>query len=234
MKKLLLAAALCSVTFGANAQDTLNDGRDVIAAAYEATGGDAWRAVSSMVTSNDISILTPQGELAGSGVMSIRFPGYMHAAMNLEFEDPSAPAVGEMTQVITPDTAYMQMAQGTQPLPKGTGPKFASRELELLEKVDATFELVVEDIDGVNTYVVTVTDEDEVVVVHYDTETLLRTKSIEMTRGVEVSSEYGNYKEVDGKLIPHRVKRSGGGQSQTIRTRSVEINKDVSAIFENM
>ena len=234
MKKVLLAALLCTITSGASAQEMMTDGLAVINAAYEKVGGDAWRDVTSMITRNDITINTAQGELSGDGTITMKFPGYVHASMILEFDDPTAPPMGQITQVVTPDTAFMQMAQGSQPLPKGTGPDYPNRELELIEMEDASYELSVEESDESSVYVVTVSDGEETIVVHYDTESLLRVKSIETNNGVELTTTYKDFKDVDGKLVAHRTTRNGGGQSQVIRTKSIEFNPDVESVFTGM
>ncbi len=237
MKKILLVVTSCLIGFGASAQDLMTDARAVVTAAYEATGGEAWRDISSMVTTNELSIETPQGELAGTATLTMRYPGFLHAVMDLAFEDPMAPAIGEMIQFISPDTAYMKMAQGTEPLPKGTGPDYPSRELELLEKEDASFSMTVEDIEGAKKYVVTVASGEEsadTVVVQYDTETLLRERSVDNSQGVELTTTYSDYRTVEGKTIAHKVRRTGGGGPQTIRTKTVVFNKDVDAVFAEM
>jgi hypothetical protein len=228
-----MAALLVSFTVDTSAQKVLSDAREVVEAAYERTGGDKWKSIESMVTNSTITIASPQGEMGGTFKMSNRYPGYVHVRVLLDMDGPGGMPMGPMTQVVTPDTGYVKGDFGTQPLPKGTGPKAASEELALLSDGNAELTLVVEERDGRQVYAVSSMDGETKNTLYYDVETFKRLAKETDTPAGSATTQYDDYREVDGLMVPHSiVQEQSNGMKQVMKLKTVEFNVDVSGAFD--
>ncbi|MBL6446363.1 insulinase family protein [Fulvivirga sp. 29W222] len=92
----------------------------------------------------------------------------------------------------------------------------------------------IEKVDTKNAYAVEVTyPSGAKVTQYYDTESgfkIRQTRVAKTTQGeVPMSTDYSEYKEVDGIYFPHLiVQPMGGGMKMNIKTESIEINPDIS------
>lgn len=88
-------------------------------------------------------------------------------------------------------------------------------------------------IDGTDVYKIKVTKDDKSSYRYYDVETgyLLRTEETNEAQGQSITTvtDYSNYKEVDGVMMPHTMKVTAGPQAFTFETTEVKINEGVTA-----
>lgn len=86
-------------------------------------------------------------------------------------------------------------------------------------------------IDGTDVYKIKVTKDDKSSYRYYDVETgyLLRTEETNEAQGQSITTvtDYSNYKEVDGVMMPHTMKVTAGPQAFTFETTEVKINEGV-------
>lgn len=99
-----------------------------------------------------------------------------------------------------------------------------SSNLELVSKTT---------IDGTDVYKIKVTKDDKSSHRYYDVETgyLLRTEETNETQGQSITTvtDYSNYKEVNGVMMPYTMKVTAGPQAFTFETTEVKINEGVTA-----
>lgn len=99
-----------------------------------------------------------------------------------------------------------------------------SSNLELVSKIT---------IDGTDVYKIKVTKDDKSSHRYYDVETgyLLRTEETNETQGQSITTvtDYSNYKEVNGVMMPYTMKVTAGPQAFTFETTEVKINEGVTA-----
>ncbi|MHA7841973.1 MAG: M16 family metallopeptidase [Winogradskyella sp.] len=88
-------------------------------------------------------------------------------------------------------------------------------------------------IDGTDVYKIKVTKDDKSSYRYYDVETgyLLRTEETNEAQGQSITTvtDYSNYKEVGGVMMPHTMKVTAGPQAFTFETTEVKINEGVTA-----
>ncbi|MCB0398479.1 MAG: insulinase family protein, partial [Winogradskyella sp.] len=99
-----------------------------------------------------------------------------------------------------------------------------SSNLELVSKTT---------IDGTDVYKIKVTKDDKSSYRYYDVETgyLLRTEETNETQGQSITTvtDYSNYKDVNGVMMPYTMKVTAGPQAFTFETTEVKINEGVTA-----
>ncbi|MFP4844406.1 insulinase family protein [Winogradskyella sp. PE311] len=88
-------------------------------------------------------------------------------------------------------------------------------------------------IDGTDVYKIVVTKDDKSSFRYYDAETgyLVRTEETAEAQGQSVTTitDYGDYKEVGGIMMPYTMKVTAGPQVFTFETKEVKINEGVTA-----
>ncbi|MDY2586091.1 insulinase family protein [Winogradskyella aquimaris] len=97
-----------------------------------------------------------------------------------------------------------------------------SANLELVSKTT---------IDGTDVYKIKVTKDDKSSYRYYDVETgyLVRTEETNEAQGQSITTvtDYSNYKEVNGVMMPFTMKVTAGPQAFTFETKEVKINEGV-------
>ncbi len=228
-KTSVLLAVLVAVlsTAAVNAQDYA-DAKALLEAALEKTGGDKWASVESMVMSSSMTIDSPQGEMMGTAKLTFVYPGFMHARILLDMDDGSGMPMGPITQVMTPDTGFVQTDQGNQPMPGGNGPKAATDELELLKDDGPELALATDTLDGTPVYKVTATTDEQTASHYYAMDSLMRVAKSVSTPAGEQWIRYSDYQEVDGLVVPFTMTQDmAGGMKQVIKAKKVEINPEL-------
>ncbi|GAB4159302.1 MAG: hypothetical protein Tsb0033_13710 [Winogradskyella sp.] len=88
-------------------------------------------------------------------------------------------------------------------------------------------------IDGTDVYKIKVTKDDKSTFRYYDVETgyLVRTEETNEAQGQSITTvtDYSNYKEVNGVMMPYTMKVTAGPQAFTFETQEVKINEGVTA-----
>ncbi|MEO1031791.1 MAG: insulinase family protein [Bacteroidota bacterium] len=88
-------------------------------------------------------------------------------------------------------------------------------------------------IDGTDVYKIKVTKDDKSSYRYYDAETgyLLRTEETNEAQGQSVTTitDYSNYKDVNGVMMPYTMKVTAGPQAFVFETKEVKINEGVTA-----
>ena len=91
-----------------------------------------------------------------------------------------------------------------------------------------------ENVNGKNCHVVTVTSpEERATTMYYDMDSGLKVKEMSQSEGpggqkMSISQEYDDYKEVNGIMFPHTMKLIGAGPApMTMKTESIEVNVDI-------
>lgn len=88
-------------------------------------------------------------------------------------------------------------------------------------------------IDGTDVYKIKVTKDDKSSFRYYDAETgyLVRTEETNEVQGQSMTTvtDYSNYKEVDGVMMPYTMKVTTGPQTFVFETTEVKINEGVTA-----
>jgi len=101
----ILTGLLSASTPDAASAQEYTDARAVVAASYENTGGVEWDAITTMIQSSNLKLVTPQGDMEGFSTMTFVFPGYLHMSMML---DVGAALPMTITQVMMPDSGYAE------------------------------------------------------------------------------------------------------------------------------
>ncbi len=96
-------------------------------------------------------------------------------------------------------------------------------------KTGMTYDLVgIENVDGVDMYVLKWNDGETETFDYFNTKTFMKVKSISIQKNgeetVETTATYGDFKEVNGMLFPHSMTLSVGEASFTGKTTSITIN----------
>lgn len=96
-------------------------------------------------------------------------------------------------------------------------------------KTGMTYDLVgIENVDGVDMYVLKWNDGETETFDYFNTKTFMKVKSISIQKNgeetVETTATYGDFKEVNGMLFPHSMTLSVGEASFTGKTTSITVN----------
>jgi hypothetical protein len=224
---LFVAVLALFFTVNATAQD-FTDAHALVKAAYEKSGGDKWKSVESMVMSSSMTIDSPQGEMMGTAKLTFLYPGYMHARILLDMDDGSGMPMGPITQVMTPDSGYVQMDQGTQALPGGGAPDAASDELEMLQDEGPMLSMEIYELNGTEVYKVTATTDEETTSHYYDKTTLMKVAKATDTPAGTNWTYYDDYKDVDGLMVAYKMTQNMmGGMKQVLTMKSIEVNAEL-------
>jgi len=227
----IAAAASLFLTFTistATLAQEYTDGRSVVQASYEKTGGVAWSDVKTLVQTTSVAINTPQGDISGSGRMTFLYPGYMHARMVFDIEDDAGLPMGAMTQVMTPDSGYAQSDMGRQELPGAQAPNSPNEDGELLKNDSAEVSLESYDLNGEDVYRVVYATESDTTTNYYDKETLYKVATEVNTPQGPIWVHYDDYREVGGLLLPHKITQEmAAGMRQILTINSIEVNPEI-------
>lgn len=91
----------------------------------------------------------------------------------------------------------------------------------------------IETVNGKDYYVLHVDDGQSTKIDYFDKSNFLRFKSIEIQKGQETSTIFGDYKDVNGFLFPHQMTLSVGEMTMDGTMKSVEVNGKIeSSVFE--
>jgi hypothetical protein len=235
MKNWVLTLLLVVLAVPAVAQD-YSSARELIQASYEKTGGDKWKQVETMAMSSTMSIETPQGDLFGSMKFSFKYPGYTHMKLLLDIPEEMGGPPGGMTQVnlMRPDTTLIISDMGgSQGAPGGQGPKAATEELAMLNNESLDLSIEKGELDSASVYIVTSVEDSLTSKIYYDSNSLFRIARAVQTPQGEAMVYYGDYRNVDGLMLPYLQRQSMMGMNQTMKVKSYEINATIDdALFE--
>ncbi len=237
-KKLILLSifffiiAQISITAQENADDSRNLAKQIIDKYLDAIGGK--EAMSSVEDRTTIM----RGSIMGQNVtliMKQKFPNKLRQEIR----------AGDMNQVTVFNGEKAVMSAAGQVL------EITGKELEAL-KIESNMELLTDP----EAYGIKISFEGESVIDEkpvyqvkmtlpsglrwfqfYDTETGLKVrenKEMQTQMGlIETTTYYSDYKEVDGKLYPYKIKQSMGPQSFEMNVSSIRINTGIDdSIFE--
>lgn len=87
----------------------------------------------------------------------------------------------------------------------------------------------IETVNGKDYYVLTTDDGQSSRIDYFDTKTFMRFKTIEIDKGQETTTVYGDYKDVNGFLFPHQMTLSIGEMSMDGTVKSIEVNGKIEA-----
>jgi hypothetical protein len=148
----------------------------------------------------------------------------------------SAPGMGTlMKQAFDGDKGYLEQQGRKMPMGEDQVAKMKSNGLfpELNMSEENTELLSISPVDGVDAYKVKVTTGEDTSFRYYAVETnlLIRTEESQEAQGQTVTTltDYGDYKEVEGVMVPFMSKIVNGPQTILMNSTEVLINSGVSA-----
>ena len=218
----------------------LERGRELVDGVVQAMGGaerldgiESYHATASTVAS------TPQGEMEITGSVLIVFPDRFRQEMSMPF--------GDLVMAIDGETGFMQMPQGTQVLPDSQR-RQASQEVArnlltvLRSRADDGFSAVYAGEDsheGATLDLVTIESDGQSMTLGVDRESRLVVTKTYRGSGFggapgEMIDVYGDYREVEGILLPFSRTSSFEGKPATeTQIESIELDGAVDdSLFE--
>ncbi|MDX1478245.1 MAG: pitrilysin family protein [Saprospiraceae bacterium] len=218
----------------ADAQDAGDvTAEDIINAYIEAIGGEeALGKVQSLRQESSMSMM-------GQTITVV----VQHAAPNKFSMEMSMPGMTVMKQVFDGQAGYVEQMGQKTPVEGDDLVKMAlqARMTPELEYFGEEFTLEVagiEDLEGEKAYKVIVNGPAGKSTEYYSVDTGYKLKSIEVQeaqgQSVTVTTEYSDYQEVDGIMLPHIIKISGMGPMPfEMKTEKVELNVTIEpSVFE--
>jgi len=218
----------------------LEQGRSLLARVVETIGGgERLDSLKSYQASGQTVASTQQGEMEISGSVLIVFPDRLRQEMSMPF--------GDLVMVVSADGGFMQMPQGTQPMPdsqrRQAGQEITRNLLNVLRhRDDEEFSAVVTGEDTVGAETV------DLVAVEFAGESM--TLGIGRESGLILSKTYRgsgfggapgemvdlytDYREVDGLLLPHALESTFEGKpSQSMTIDSIVLDGEIDeSLFE--
>lgn len=221
-----LMLLLCTA-YGTMAQQYTTP-QEILQANIEKTGGERWNAIETMETDLQVIIESPQGLIMMQGETARIFPGYMF--MEVISEDMP---MANQALYMTPEGGWMNAQGSMQELTDSSEQvknmmRPFKEEVSLLEDEGSELALLAsQTMDDREVYVVQV-GGDEGNKRFYDAESLLLV-AVEVPSpmgGENILQKSGDYKEVNGLLIPHEqtVDMSAMGMTQTVVLTNITIN----------
>ena len=203
-------------------------GTDVIRNYIEAIGGEAALAkIQSVVQKSSMSMMGQTIDVA----ITQMAPNKFHMEMSM-------PGMTIMKQVFDGEQGYMeQMGQGGpvegDQLAKLKTNAMITPELEYLTEAYTVEVKGLEEVNGEKAYKVLVDGPGGKSTQYYGQESGLKLRSIETQesqgQSVTATNEFGDYREVNGILMPYVMKISGVGPPMEIITSEVKVNTEVDA-----
>jgi outer membrane lipoprotein-sorting protein len=208
---------------------------EVIAKFIEARGGrEAWDKVKTAKMTGVVSMPSQGMEIPIR--IEIKRPGMVRFQMTIQGMDMIQAYDGTtgwaiMPMMGKPDAEEMADDQLKQILDQSD---FDGALVDYADKGHSVELLGKEDVEGTDAYKLKITKKNgDIITTYIDTENFIefRQESKQDMQGVEVDAAtvFGDYKEVDGILLPHSMEVSMGGPVMQIITISeVELNADIS------
>ncbi len=230
-----VVVAVLALVGVAAAEETVED---IVRRNLEARGGEeAWKSVQT-------------AKMTGTMQMMATEAGGLEAPFAIEFKRPDKVRVEFTMQGMTGiqafdgETGWMVMPfMGKTEPEEIVGPQleqikeqgeFEGPLVDHEAKGNAVELLGTEEVDGTPAYKLKVTRQSgDVDVLYLDQEYFIEFKTVSTRdvqgQEVEVATVYGDYKEIDGLVIPHSMEigMQGGPTMQVITLDSVELNADV-------
>jgi hypothetical protein len=220
--------------------ETTAKGRELLEEAVAACGGaEAFAAIENFVGKNDMTIVTPGGEMQVSAVTTFVLPDKFHQVLTLP--------MGEMKQVVVQEKAWMVAPQGTVDMPDSQKKQIQSgmfRDLVNLfrmsrrEALDVRY-LGTDDVNNRKTEIISVTGEGTgTVKLFLDAETFVPLKQaykgMTMTGPADMEQFYSDLRAVSGIKLPFStVIYANGDKYVESKVTAVEINAEIDpSIFE--
>ena len=235
--RVVVVVVVLGCASGASAQQTAND---VIDKSIAALGGRAAHAkLQSRAATGTIAITTPAGDIAGTVELLNAAPNKTRVLIKA---DLSALGAGELTldQRFDGTTGFvLDSLQGNREitgnqLDNMKNSSFPHPFLNYKEMGTSAQLVGKENVGGRDAYVILFDPTAGSEVRNYiDAETLLPIKSVmkatvpQLGQDIEQTTEFFDYKDVDGVKIPFRIKTSSSIQSITITLSKVEHNVKV-------
>ncbi|MCS7154462.1 MAG: hypothetical protein N2561_04785 [Bacteroidetes bacterium] len=208
----------------AQAQNPLSP-RGVVEAFLEATGGSAWEQITSLRQEVELQMMTQGMPISGKMTMVLLYPGYMRN--DLVLGTPMGPM--ELSQVVTPEKAWMQTPHGRQEMPvinfahQVRGPR---PELWMLRDTSYRFvKLERGELNGTPVHIVHVEHEGSTSKLYFEVHSKLLVASESTTPQGVVWNYLRHYRKVGSVLLPHELEITVDGQSvQKLTFTKIELN----------
>ncbi len=250
---LLALAPLAKAQPDKDAEKTfLETAQEVLEANIDVTGGRlAWEAVQSIQLTGTRISDSPMGggKMTATYVESIRYPGYLHNAS--EMDTPMGAMT--VTRVRTPDASWVEAGpMGRRDIPIRASLTLESACPELTIRENPEFEatgMTSESFEGNDVYVVSHNAGGRTLKRYYHQDSLLLIAAERIPAAGPQDSEpelvkYADYREVDGVLISHAqeeqvtmtmISRSGDGQEtetthrgdSAVTIENIVVNVDI-------
>lgn len=215
--------------------ESLSQGRTLLQQAIAAAGGKAaFAAIESVRWKGKVTAVTPQGEMGLTAEITMAYPDRVRAEMRTP--------MGNMTQILNADEAWVTSARGTMPAPQQMKQQMQAnlwRNIAYLfahsDSAGVTVQyLGSEDVEGTRCEVIQVTPQGvKPTKLYLDAKTLrptmMRYQGTNMA-GAPVSSEerFSDFREVSGVMLPFgSVTYQDGRKAQESRASEIKINVDV-------
>ena len=189
-------------------------------------------AITSLRRSSTVKANTPQGEMEMETTSLTRFPDSVKAVMNTP--------MGAITRVVTPDSAFMILPNGTQDIPSSQRGSIASDMkadmLAVLKNIgNAKYTFTAgasENVNGVNARVLEINADGATVKWYVDPATgkVLRTVSRSAMMPGDAVTEYTEWKSFGGLNLPAATNTTVNGErAMSVTVTNVEVNPAIGA-----
>jgi zinc protease len=220
--------------------ETVARGRQLLSKAVAACGGtEAFAAIKNYVMKNDITVLTPQGEVSFAATTTFVLPDRLQHVI--------VTPMGEMKQVVVQDEAWTVTDQGTADMQESEKKQMQSQMfrnwVNLFRMSDAeglsVRYLGSEQVDGTKAEIISLADEKgSTVKLFLNAETFVPLKQaykgMTITGPADIEELYSDMRDVSGIKLPFSVLLNANGQKY-LETKIVEVefNAEIDAgIFE--
>jgi zinc protease len=225
-------SASAGATAAPKAAENTSEARALLTKVIDAMGGAAkLQSVKSIKQTASVVQKTEQGEVPLQVETVIVFPNQLHTTIQTP--------MGAMTRVVTPSVAYMSMGPNSRDLPasmRDEAVKDLRRNTIYVAQHAAEPTLKVslgatEKVGDVDAQILDVNADGTQTRWYVDPKTgrVLRSQyqSVGPNGPAQVTSDFSDFKPVDGITFPFTTKQVQGGQEAAIKTNKVEINPQV-------
>lgn len=195
------------------------NGKAVLQAAYEKTGGAKWDSVKTSRIITNVEIVFDGGAAQGTSTETSKYPNYQHTDQTMNSDDGSFHSV----QVVTPDKAWYVSDEDEGEFPTRAIPS-ASAEKSLLQTEGNTYELSETTFNGKNVYAIKVSGKASMTR-YYSKETLFLEGILSPSDNGDATIKMSDYRNVNGIWVWHKreITAPNGNVTTHIREK-VEFN----------
>ncbi len=209
------------------------EGKALIAKVVESVGGaEKIAAVKSVKTNSIRTMSTPQGDMEMKGATTIVLPDKVHQSLSTQ--------MGEVTVVVTPAAAFMNMGGQVQDMPSSQKPEAINSIKRNIISVaqhadDPKYSFAVtgnQKIGNVDARVLDINADGQPLKWFVDPQTGHVLRAVYPTVGpqgpAEVNTDYSDWKTTDGLTIPMAQTSTRNGQPfLSEKTESIQINPQI-------